>query len=91
MNTAAKLSAYGAALALAVAGAYATGTAVGPLCTMSAASGAQGGKSATEGAGDGHSGTVPGTAIDQPSKLASSSPPPAIYPTIEGTDDRRCG
>jgi hypothetical protein len=31
MNTAAKLSAYGAALALVVVGAYATGTAVGPL------------------------------------------------------------
>ena len=39
MNTAAKLSAYGAALALFVAGAYAVGTAVGPLRTVAASDG----------------------------------------------------
>jgi hypothetical protein len=39
MKTAAKLSAYGAALALLLAGGYATGTAAGPLSTATADSG----------------------------------------------------
>ena len=83
MNTAAKLSAYGAALALVVVGAYATGTAVGPLPTESVVSGAHGGTSGAEGAGhgDGHSGTVAGTAIDQPGGLASSRDGYTLTPT----------
>ncbi len=83
MNTAAKLSAYGAALALVVAGAYATGTAVGPLPPVSVASGAHGGTSGAEGAGhgNGHSGTVAGTAIDQPGGLASSRGGYTLTPT----------
>ncbi|MGH3788576.1 MAG: hypothetical protein ACRDRG_18985 [Pseudonocardiaceae bacterium] len=81
MNTAAKISAYGAALALVVVGAYATGTAVGPLSTAS--SGAHGGTSSAEGArqGDGHSGTVVGTAIDHPGGLASSRGGYTLIPT----------
>ena len=62
MNTTAKLSAYGAALALLVTGAYAVGAAVGPLPTATA----------TGGHGDSHSGTVAETATDQPGGLASS-------------------
>ncbi len=83
MNTAAKLSAYGAALALVVVGAYATGTAVGPLSTASVVSGARGGTSGAEGAGhgDGHSGTVVGTAIDQPGGLTSSRGGYILTPT----------
>ncbi|MFC4950984.1 hypothetical protein [Pseudonocardia sp. GCM10023141] len=78
MSIAAKLSAYGAALALVVAGAFATGTAVGPLSTATAAQGEHGGMSGAapsgaEGAGQGdaHSGTVTGI-MDQPGGLASS-------------------
>ncbi|MGH3753037.1 MAG: hypothetical protein ACRDRP_10115 [Pseudonocardiaceae bacterium] len=83
MNTAAKLSAYGAALALVVAGAFAAGTAVGPLSTVSAPSGEHGATADAEGAGhgDGHSGTVAGTAIDQPGGLASSSGGYTLTPT----------
>ncbi|MBC8093710.1 MAG: hypothetical protein H7Y15_17595 [Pseudonocardia sp.] len=81
MNTAAKLSAYGAALALLVAGSWATGSAVGPLTTV-AASGEHGGMSGAAspgpgpvengdaGHGDAHSGTV--VEADQPGGLASS-------------------
>jgi hypothetical protein len=84
MNTAAKLSAYGAALALLVTGAYAVGTAVGPLSTATAdaSAGADGGHGAMPGAapagagtaghGDTHSGTVAETASDLPGGLASS-------------------
>ncbi len=83
MNTAAKLSAYGAALALVVVGAYATGTAVGPLSTASVISGEHGGTSGAEGAGhgDGHSGTVAGTASDQPGGLTSSRGGYTLTPT----------
>ncbi|GAA3249737.1 hypothetical protein GCM10017691_60980 [Pseudonocardia petroleophila] len=81
MNTAAKLSAYGAALALLTAGAFATGSAVGPLTTV-AASGGHGAMSGDEvaGHGDTHSGTVPGTA-DQPAGLASSRGGYTLTPT----------
>ncbi|MGQ0717861.1 MAG: hypothetical protein ACT4NP_11220 [Pseudonocardiales bacterium] len=83
MNPAVKLSAYGAALALVVAGAYATGTAVSPLSPTSAASGAHGGASGAEGTGhgDGHRGSVAGTAIDQPGGLASSRGGYTLTPT----------
>ena len=67
MDTTAKLSAYGAALALIVTGAFAVGTAVGPLATTAAAPAGAG-----AGHGDAHSGTVAGTATDRPGGLASS-------------------
>lgn len=86
MNTKAKLTAYGAALALLVGGAYATGSAVGPLSTATAS----GGHGATSGAapsgdgdaghGDAHSGTVAG-ASDQPGGLASSKGGYTLTPT----------
>ncbi|MHA6782162.1 hypothetical protein ACVGOW_14415 [Pseudonocardia saturnea] len=62
MNTIAKLSAYGAVLALVVTGAFAVGSAVGPLTTTSAASG-------------GTSGAAPPVlaAADQPGGLASTA------------------
>ncbi|OZM79978.1 hypothetical protein [Pseudonocardia sp. MH-G8] len=87
MNTAAKLSAYGAALALVVTGAYATGTAVGPLYTATADSGAHGAMSGAAPSGDGdaghgdtHSGTV-AEAADQPAGLASSRGSYTLTPT----------
>src|ERR1700754_2281934 len=74
MNTAAKLSAYGAALALLVAGAYAVGTAVGPLTAPSGVEAA--------GHGDAHSGgTVAEAATDQPAELASSRGGYVLTPT----------
>jgi hypothetical protein len=86
MNTTAKLSAYGAALALLVTGAYAVGTAVGPLSAATADSGhsAMSGE-APEGAGaaghgDSHSGTVAETA-DLPAGLASSRGGYTLTPT----------
>ncbi|WP_433505511.1 hypothetical protein ACQP04_02780 [Pseudonocardia halophobica] len=83
MNTLAKLSAYGAALALLTVGAYATGTAVGPLRSAPAATAAgpenmSGGEDA--GHGDTHSGAVPETA-DQPAGLASSRGGYTLTPT----------
>ncbi len=84
MRTAATLSAYGAALALLVTGAYAVGTAVGPLptATATASDSADGGHGAMSGEapaggeaaghGDTHSGTVAETAADLPGGLASS-------------------
>jgi hypothetical protein len=81
MNTAAKLSAYGAALALFVAGAYAVGTAVGPLGTAAASGdGAPSGVEAA-GHGDAHSGTVAEAATDQPAGLASSRGGYTLTPT----------
>ncbi|CRK55135.1 Putative secreted protein [Alloactinosynnema sp. L-07] len=65
MNTAAKLTAYGAALALAAGGAWAIGTAVGPLSADSAAR--------ADGHGGAHGGTVAeSTPNDLPKGLASS-------------------
>jgi hypothetical protein len=83
MNTAAKLSAYGAALALLVAGAYATGSAVGPLTTVATADAAGHGEpgAGSAGNGDTHSGTVPETATDQPAGLASSRGGYTLTPT----------
>ena len=87
MNTAAKISAYGAALALLVTGAYAGGTAVGPLSAATAAGGhgampgeAPSGAGAA-GHGDTNSGTVAGTATDQPGGLASSRGGYTLTPT----------
>lgn len=82
MNTAARLSAYGAALALLVTAGWATGTAVGPLTTVAAADAAgHGGSGAgSAGPGDTHSGTVPETA-DQPAGLASSRGGYTLTPT----------
>ena len=82
MNTAAKLSAYGAALALLVAGGWATGSAVGPLAPVAASSG-HGGVPGAEGAGhgDAHIGTVAGAASDQPGGLASSRGGYTLTPT----------
>jgi hypothetical protein len=87
MNTTAKLSAYGAALALLVTGAYGVGTAVGPLSTATAPSGhgAMAGEapSGAAGHGDTHSGTVAETAQDQdqPAGLASSRGGYTLTPT----------
>jgi hypothetical protein len=91
MNTAAKLSAYGAALALIVTGAYAVGTAVGPLSPAAATATTDGGHEAMSGAapagaggaghGDDHSGTVAETASDQPGGLASSRGGYTLTPT----------
>ena len=80
MNTAAKLSAYGAALALFVAGAYAVGTAVGPFSTVAASDAAPSGAEAA-GHGDAHSGTVAEAATDQPAGLASSRGGYTLTPT----------
>ncbi len=81
MNTAAKLSAYGAALALLVAGAYAVGTAVGPFSTVAASDAAPSGAEAA-GHGDTHSGTVAEAATnDQPAGLASSRGGYTLTPT----------
>ena len=85
MNTTAKLSAYGAALALLIGGAYGVGTAVGPL----GAAAAEGGHSTMSGEapagagaaghGDSHSGTVAETA--EPAGLASSRGGYTLTPT----------
>jgi hypothetical protein len=86
MNTIAKLSAYGAVLALIVTGAYAVGTAVGPQPTATAESdhGAMSGDApagaGAAGHGDAHSGTVAETA-DLPAGLASSRGGYTLTPT----------
>ncbi|NUT47382.1 MAG: hypothetical protein HOV94_08730 [Saccharothrix sp.] len=82
MNTAAKLSAYGAVLALVAGGAWAAGSAVGPFTVEAAPGGhdaSPGGEDA--GHGDDHSGTVAGTAQDQPGGLASSRGGYTLTPT----------
>ena len=80
MNVSAKLSAYGAALALLVAGAYVVGTAVGPLRSVAASDAAPSGAEAA-GHGDAHSGTVAEAATDQPAGLASSRGGYTLTPT----------
>ncbi|MGH3519123.1 MAG: hypothetical protein ACRDQ7_17225 [Haloechinothrix sp.] len=73
MNTAAKLSVYGVALALVAGGGWAVGTAVGPFNV----SGAE-----DAGHGDNHSGTVTEAAqIDQPGGLVSSRGGYTLTPT----------
>jgi hypothetical protein len=74
MNTTAKLSAYGAAIALLVTGAYAVGTAVGPLSAATPGGGH----------GDAHGGTVAEAVAppaDQPAGLASSAGGYTLTPT----------
>ncbi|WP_367138127.1 hypothetical protein [Saccharothrix sp. HUAS TT1] len=81
MNTAAKLSAYGAVLALVAGGAWAAGSAVGPFAVEAAPRGHDG-TSGAEGAGHGddHGGTV-AEAADQPAGLASSRGGYTLTPT----------
>lgn len=77
MNTAAKLSVYGVALALVAAGGWAIGTAVGPFAGQA---GARGGEDAAH--GDTHSGTVAeAEQIGQPAGLASSRGGYTLTPT----------
>jgi hypothetical protein len=78
MNTAGKLSAYGVALVLVAAGAWAIGTAVGPL-NGSATPAEMPGMEDT-GHGDTHSGTVAET-LDEPAGLASSRGGYTLTPT----------
>lgn len=80
MNTAAKLSAYGAALALLVTGAYGVGTAVGPPSAATAPSQHGEAPAAAGGHGDTHSGTV-AEAATQPAGLASSRGGYTLTPT----------
>ncbi|MFC7616248.1 hypothetical protein ACFQV2_25005 [Actinokineospora soli] len=75
MNTSGKLAAYGAAVALVAAGAWAVGAAVGPL---SGAAGVPGGEDA--GHGGGHSGTV-AALPDEPAGLSSSRGGYTLTPT----------
>ena len=97
MNTKAKLSAYGAALALLAGGGFAVGTAVGPSSATATAESSSGGHGAMPGSvpagaedtghGDTHSGTVAGgtvagAATDQPSGLASSRGGYTFTPTV---------
>ncbi|WP_033440389.1 hypothetical protein [Saccharothrix sp. NRRL B-16314] len=82
MNTAAKLSAYGAVLALVAGGAWAAGSAVGPLSVDAAPRGVDGTSGAEgTGHGDDHSGTVAEAANDQPGGLASSRGGYTLTPT----------
>jgi hypothetical protein len=81
MNTAAKLSAYGAAFALLVTAGWATGTAVGPLTSATAQPAAHEAGAGSAGHGDDHSGTVAGTTQDQPAGLASSRGGYTLTPT----------
>jgi hypothetical protein len=78
MNITGKLSAYGAALALVVAGAFAVGGAVGPLDTATAAGPAP---IAAGGHGDTHGGTPVVEATDGPGGLASSQGGYTLSPT----------
>ncbi|OXM75171.1 MULTISPECIES: hypothetical protein [Amycolatopsis] len=77
MNTAGKLSAYGAALVLVAGGAWAIGTAVGPVTSEA---GTRGGEDAAH--GDSHSGTVAETTQPAlPAGLASSRGGYTLTPT----------
>ncbi|MEJ2852932.1 MULTISPECIES: hypothetical protein [unclassified Saccharothrix] len=82
MNTAAKLSAYGVALALVASGAWAIGSAVGPLSAEQAPQ-AEGEAHGTEDAGHGdtHSGTVAEGAQDLPKGLSSTRGGYTLAPT----------
>ena len=83
MNAAAKLSAYGVALAQLVAGGRATGTAVGPHTTAAAASGDHGAMPvvAPPGGGNDHSGTVADAATHQSSRGGYALTPTDTTPT----------
>ncbi|MCK9899298.1 hypothetical protein CC117_09415 [Parafrankia colletiae] len=97
MNTIAKLSAFGAALALVIGGAYGVGAAVGPLdaATASPEHSADADADGT-GHGDGHRGSAPDdlsdNASDLPGGLASSLSGYTFTPTVstlalDDTDD----
>ncbi len=84
MKTATRLSAYGVAVALVAAGAWALGTAVGPFESTAAPAGGNGAEGA--GHGDTHSGTVAetqqaGAKADLPPGLASSRGGYTLTPT----------
>ncbi|NUT91652.1 MAG: hypothetical protein HOY78_06425 [Saccharothrix sp.] len=92
MNTAVKLSAYGVALVLVASGAWAIGSAVGPLSSESAPKAEEGTHgSEAAGHGDSHSGTVAGAAQDLPKGLASTRGGYTLAPTVTtlpaGTSD----
>jgi hypothetical protein len=85
MNTAARLSVYGAVLALLTAGAYATGSAVGPFSSAAPAVSGGSGQAGTSGSedaghGDDNSGAVTEIA-DQPAGLASTGGGYTLTPT----------
>jgi hypothetical protein len=88
MNTAVKLSAYGAALALLIAGAWATGSAVGPLTTATADAAANGATSGAEGAGHGdtHSGTVAEATGAEPARPADDTAAEPAKPADDTAD-----
>ncbi len=80
MNTAGKFSAYGVVLALVAVGAWAIGTAVGPLNSSADPAEAHGAEGAEH--GDTHSAIVAGTARpDEPAGLASSRGGYTLTPT----------
>lgn len=83
MNTAVKLSAYGAALALVAVGAWAAGTAVGPFAATAGESANHSDMSGAEntGHGDNHSGTVAEATQELPGGLASSRGGYTLAPT----------
>jgi hypothetical protein len=79
MNTAARLSAYGVALALVAGGGWAAGTAFGPFSGPAEAhSGEDSGEDTAH--GDGHGGTA-AAVVDQPGGLASSQGGYTLTPT----------
>jgi hypothetical protein len=84
MNTAAKLSAYGAALALLVAAGWATGTAVGPLTAAAAPGAGAVPVAAGAGHGDVHSGTVAGAPGAEPAESADGADQPAGLASSRG-------
>ncbi|MEX5712161.1 hypothetical protein AB1484_28730 [Parafrankia sp. FMc6] len=95
MNTIAKLSAFGTALALVIGGAYGVGAAVGPL-DAATTSPEHSSDTGSTGHGDGHGGTAPDDASDNasdlPGGLASSLSgytftPTASALTLDDTDD----
>jgi hypothetical protein len=83
MNTAAKLSAYGAALVLVAGGGWAIGTAVGPFAGATGTTGQAGSHGGEDaGHGDTHSGAVAeATQANQPGGLASSRGGYTLTPT----------
>ncbi|MDA3644070.1 hypothetical protein LZ318_32350 [Saccharopolyspora indica] len=81
MNTAAKLSAYGAVLVLAFGGAWVTGSAVGPLALGGADAHAEHPGDGNTAGTDTNSGTVAGAAQDIPAGLASTRGGYTLAPT----------
>ncbi|GAB3671682.1 hypothetical protein REH65_32970 [Saccharopolyspora sp. ID03-671] len=81
MNTAAKLCAYGAVLAVAFGGSWAAGSAVGPLTSSSAQAHAGHPDQANSEARDTNRGTTTGTPQGTPAGLASTSGGYTLAPT----------